>query len=423
MTKKYYELLEIPENASESEIKIAYRNLARKWHPDKNPDDPQAEEKFKEIKNAYDVLIDPQKRELYNRYGDDMNQHLNGVNEGGFGGFPFDMRGFEKMFGGMHGMHGMRRQEPDIPSLRVAKEFTTDQLYDGGKFKETITRFNICKKCLGKGTHDGKEHPCTKCRGTRMTMNIRQHGNMIIQQPGRCDRCINTNGIEPNVEMCQTCNGKVAIEETAEVEFTVKPGSYGGMEIIIENYGNEIPEGERKQNRSRSDVIIIIQEKPNDDFIRMFSFGDRKKANPADLLHRMKISLAESICGLNRKINHIANKTLYVKYNEMLRHNDIIVIKNEGMPKLNNDGTNSCGDLYILIEVERENLTKNVKNRIWQILTETPYPQKDKTNDITKDKPINTVQAVLFDEQQEKESDDEYDENDDDFDAQQCTQQ
>jgi DnaJ-class molecular chaperone len=375
MTKRdYYEVIEVEKTATIEEITQSFRRLSKKWHPDKNHNNKEeAEEKFKELVEAKEVLCDDQKREIYDRHG------FEGLSQNG----GVDMSHMEEMIrnmfgGGMGGMGGMHQQQEDkVPDVDITKEFTLEELYNGLTTTEQVERFSLCKKCNATGSSDGIEHKCVKCNGVGKSMKVMQVGPQMFQKIiSSCDGCKGT-GQSETVEKCKTCKGKRALKDKIELKFEIKPGGSGRNKIIITNEGNEIPVEERKnKNVSRSDVILHIQEKRHESFKRHFQISGKKDyVDPADLLYELKISLAESLCGLQKDINHINGKIVTIKHSEYLKDGDIIVVPRLGMPVYDNS---KVGDLYVSVSVERPTLSSNVKNRLWQVLTETKYREVSK---------------------------------------------
>jgi DnaJ family protein A protein 2 len=380
--KDYYQVLGVERNATEEEIRKAFRKLAIKWHPDKNPNNKEiAENKFKEITEANEVLSDPQKRQLYDQFG------VDGLKQSGFpGAGGMDMNEIMKNMFGMFG----GRQEESVPPIRIVKEYHLHQLYKGFTTKETIERVSLCKNCKSTGMADGLNHNCTKCNGVGHVVKLRQIGPGMVQQlQEACDTCHGT-GKDGNYEKCKTCNGRIATKETVEIEFTVEAGSFGTRanqtEIIIKNMGNEIPLDERRNSSDRSDIIIFIQEIPDPLYKRHFVIPNKKDyPDPADLLFEINISLAESLCGFQKDIEHISGNTISIKYDDVLKHGDIIVIPCNGMPKT---GKNKYGDLYISVKVDNPKLNPETKRRLWQLLTGKSYKEdtgKDSIMSVTID--------------------------------------
>jgi DnaJ family protein A protein 2 len=172
-----YDLLEVSPTATEAELKKQYRKLALKYHPDKNPD---AGDKFKDISHAYDVLSDPQKREMYDRFGEEGDQQQNGMT-------PEDL--FSHFFGGGRERRtGPRKGKDMMHPLKVSLE----DLYKGKVSKLALQKQVICGKCNGKGGKDGAVQKCTQCKGTGAKTVIRQMGFMVQQFQTQCDNCSGT---------------------------------------------------------------------------------------------------------------------------------------------------------------------------------------------------------------------------------------
>lgn len=372
----YYEILGVDKSADEKTIKSAYRKLASKWHPDKHPeqDKSKAEEKFKEIAQAYEVLSDPEKRELYDKYG------KQGLEENGFGPNMQNMedilRNFSSMFGGMGGFgFDNTQQEEEIPDITFVEELPLESLYSGTTIKKTIERYSLCEPCNGTGNADGQEHKCTGCNGAGFKVRIMQpHPGMIQQMREPCKSCMGTGCSKS--DPCKKCNGSPAKKEKVSLEFVVKPGSGNRTCITVENSGNEIPKNERrKADRSRSDVIMVVKEISHDKFKRNFVIKDEKESlDPADLLLELEISLAESLCGFQKTIDHISGKPLTIKYNDTIRHGSFLVVPKAGMPEL--DDNTKFGDLFVHVNVAEEKVDPEKRKKIWQLLTDTPYQIK-----------------------------------------------
>ena len=166
MSDDYYKILEIEKNATPKEIKAAYYKLAKQWHPDKDaPDKAKAEEKFKEILKAYEVLSKPEKREIYDKFGEEgLNQNGHGIHPGNMDEIlkNFMMGGFP---GGMGFFTGMDDDEDSIPNVEFTKEVSLKILYTGGSITEHVDRFTLCSPCAGTGSADGIEHKCISCNG------------------------------------------------------------------------------------------------------------------------------------------------------------------------------------------------------------------------------------------------------------------
>lgn len=378
----YYQVLGIQKTADTTEIKKAYRKLSLKWHPDKHPQESKetAEQKFKEIAEAYSILSDPEKRELYDKYGKEglENAGLNSsVN------IEEILRNFGNIFGNMD-------DDDNIPDITFVEELPLDVLYKGTKINKTIGRYTLCKKCNGTGNSDGFEHKCNICSGMGFKIRLIQQGINIMQQiRQRCQAC-NGTGSDNNIDKCKKCNGKRAMKEDVSLEFEIKPGSTNRTCVTIENEGNEIPENERTDpERTRSDVILIVKEIQHEKFKRNFVIrGEKDNVDAADLLMYLDITLPESLCGFEKTIEHISGKKIIIKHDEVIKHGAILVIPNAGMPEL--DDPNKFGDLYVHINVIADKIDSHKKKRLWQILTDTPYQKRSNSS--------NVIEMITIDE-------------------------
>jgi molecular chaperone DnaJ len=252
--RDYYEVLGVSKESGDDELKKAYRKLAMKYHPDRNPGDHSAEERFKEASEAYEVLTDPQKREVYNRYGHEGLQRGGGAAGAGFGAGFADIFGdvFADIFGGARG--GPRRGA----DLRYTMELTLEQAVFGTTENIRIPTVNDCETCNGHGTADGKAaRECTTCRGAGQVRV--QQGFFVLQQTCPACRGRGTAITDP----CKTCRGagKVRSEKTLEVK--IPGGVDTGDRIRLTGEGER---GER--NAPPGDLYVQVQVKPHELFER-----------------------------------------------------------------------------------------------------------------------------------------------------------
>nr|XP_020739523.1 dnaJ homolog subfamily A member 4 isoform X2 [Odocoileus virginianus texanus] len=305
---QYYDILGVKPSASPEEIKKAYRKLALKYHPDKNPDEG---EKFKLISQAYEVLSDPKKRDIYDQGGEQA------IKEGGSGSpsFSSPMDIFDMFFGGGGRMARERRGKNVVHQLSV----TLEDLYNGVTKKLALQKNVICEKCEGIGGKKGSVEKCPVCKGRGMQIHIQQIGPGMVQQIQTV--CIECKGqgerINPK-DRCESCNGAKVIREKKIIEVHVEKGMKDGQKILFHGEGDQEPELEP------GDVIIVLDQKDHSVFQR----------RGHDLIMKMKIQLSEALCGFKKTIKTLDDRVLVItsKSGEVIKHGDLKCVRNEGMP-------------------------------------------------------------------------------------------
>lgn len=342
---RYYEILGVPRTASEEEIKKSYKKLALKYHPDKNKD-PDAPERFKEISEAYDVLSKPDKREIYDRYGEE------GLKNGGFtatsaedifsqifgGGMFGSMFGFGGGGrGGSASQQGPTKGKDAVHPLSVSLE----EMYTGTVKRLRITRMIKCPKCQATGSKS-KSAPvkCSRCRGTGIQVVTKQVGPGFIQQfQSRCEQCEGEGTVVDKDDLCPNCQGKRLVEDKKLIEVNVDRGAYDNQRVVFEGEANDSPSADSVPG----DIIIVIKQKPHDVFQRIDKYN---------LLIQRKIKLVEALCGTEFFVKHLNGKYLHIKVpsGECIKDGDIKQIDNEGMP-IKGDPFHR-GKLLVKFEVE-----------------------------------------------------------------------
>lgn len=348
----YYKILGIERNSDSTTIKSAYKKLALKYHPDKNPNNKVTDEKFKEITEAYSVLIDESKKELYDKYG------KNGLDNNGFDHSNFNTSDILKEMFGFENTISVNHVETFI-------EVSLEDLFNGCSKDFTFERSSICKGCRGKGA-TGNDIACKSCKGNGFKI-IKSRGG-IFNIP--CDFC-EGNGIDPNSEKCKVCEGNGTSIEKKTINIKIDKGSSKNRPIILKDEGNEIPKNEREDSgESRSNLIIIIKEIDHPVFTRGSVIKELRKVEESNLITDIEITLAESLCGFQKTIIHLNSEPLKIIMHDVVKHSDIIVMKNEGMFI---QGTDKRGDLLIKIKVEINKFSKSDKQKIWNLLGVGPY--------------------------------------------------
>jgi len=257
----YYEVLQVSKDCSGTELKKSYRKLAMKYHPDRNPDDKEAEENFKIVNEAYQVLSDEEKRSIYDRYGKAGLEGQGGMGRG-FGGSSMDdiMDMFNSMFGGGGG--GFGRQSRRDPSQKYALDFEIEiqlafhEAVFGCEKKIDITYKTPCNDCKGTGAKEGKLSTCDYCKGQGQVL-MRQ-GPMQFAQT--CPQCQGQG--QSATEACGSCSGKGFHEEEDTVTISIPAGVDSGNRLRAQGYGN------KNKNGQRGDLYLTFIVEEDENFIR-----------------------------------------------------------------------------------------------------------------------------------------------------------
>ncbi|XP_024517322.1 dnaJ protein homolog isoform X1 [Selaginella moellendorffii] len=311
---KYYDILGVSKSASADELKKAYRKAAIKNHPDKGGDP----EKFKEISQAYEVLSDPEKKEIYDQYGEDALKEGMG---GGGGHNPFDI--FDSFFGGKpfggagssRGGRRQRRGEDVVHPLKVSLE----DLYNGSVKKLSLSRNAICSKCKGKGSKSGATSRCAACQGSGMKISIRHLGPSMIQQMQHvCGDCKGTGETISEKDKCNQCKGNKVVHDKKVLEVHVEKGMMHNQKITFQGEADEAPD------TITGDIVFVIQVKDHPKFKRR---GD-------DLFYEHTLTLTEALCGFQFILTHLDGRSLLVKSTpgEIIKPDQFKGIDDEGMP-------------------------------------------------------------------------------------------
>lgn len=318
MTKRdYYEILGVGKNADAEEIKKAYRKMAIKYHPDKNPNDPTSEEKFKEAAEAYEVLSDPQKRQRYDQFGHQ------GVN-GGFGGGGMSMDDIFSHFGDIFGdspfgsFFGSRQQQRRKGSnLRIKIKLTLEEIALGVEKKIKVKRHTTCGECGGNGSRNGQSlRNCNQCKGTGQ---IRQSINTMLGQMISTSTCPACNGDGKVIEhFCSNCKGEGRVLEEETIPVKIPPGVSEGIQLSLSSKGNVPPRG-----GVPGDLIILIEETEHPELQR-----DGK-----NLVYDLYVSFIDATLGSNFEIPTIEGK-VKIKIDAGTQSGTILRLKNKGLPDI-----------------------------------------------------------------------------------------
>ncbi len=356
MARDYYDVLGISKNATADEIKKAYRKKAMEFHPDKNPGNKEAEAKFKEAAEAYDVLKDPDKRAAYDRYGQSAFQN-GGAGAGGFGGFggfqQTNFTDFSDIFsqfsdifsdiGGGSGRKTKRSSSVDGSDLRYDVDLTLEEAYNGKIIDVNFTAMGKCEDCKGSGSADGSAPTtCPDCNGTGSVRT--QQGFFIVEQP--CRRCRGTGKIIKNP--CKKCGGTGRVNKNRTLSVKIPAGVDNGSKIKLTG------EGEAGMNGGNSgDLFVFVNVKKHNIFAR-----ERN-----DLYITAGILPTTAMVGGEIEVPTIDGGKAVVKIPEGTQYGDKIRVAGKGMPVLNAGGRR--GDLILNIKIDiPKNLSSDDKKTI-----------------------------------------------------------
>ncbi|WP_372642342.1 molecular chaperone DnaJ [Ancylomarina sp.] len=342
MSKRdYYEILGVSKNATGPELKKAYRKKAIQFHPDKNPDNKEAEEKFKEAAEAYEVLSNDQKRQRYDQYG---HAGMSGSAGGGFGGGGMNMDDifshFGDIFGGgsggsfFGGFGGGGRSSQRVnrgSNLRVQVKLTLEEIASGVEKKIKVKKHVECTECHGSGAEGGSSHSnCSQCHGTGQVTRIQ---NTILGQMQTSAACPSCNGEGKIItHKCKSCAGEGIVKDDEVISINIPAGVAEGMQLSVSGRGNAARRG-----GVNGDLLILVHEEEHPELVR----------DENDLLYNLFISIPDSILGTAVEIPTIENK-VKVKIDGGTQPGKILRLRGKGLPDINGYGR---GDLLVKINV------------------------------------------------------------------------
>lgn len=327
--RDYYELLGVSRNASVEEIKKAYRKLARQYHPDANPDDQNAEAKFKEISEAYVVLCDPEKRASYDRFG---HAGVDGQGFGGFNGGFGDFSGLGDIFEMFFGGGTRRRTGPERGSdIRADLEISLKEAAFGLEREIKVPRVETCSTCGGSGAAAGsKPVTCSACEGSGQVQFAQSTPFGRIVQSRTCDRCRGTGQIIE--KPCPTCRSAGQVRKTRSIKVKVPPGVDTGSRLRLTGEGEAGLRG-----GPPGDLYVYIHVKPHRIFSRE---GD-------DLICEMSISFAQAALGDELEVPTLEGDAK-LKVPEGTQSGTIFRLKGKGVPHVSGYGR---GDQHVRVKV------------------------------------------------------------------------
>lgn len=357
--RDYYEVLEVTKTADKTEIKSAYRRLAIQYHPDKNPDNPEAEEKFKEASEAYDVLSNDEKRARYDRFG---HQGMRGAG-GGQPGFSnvedifsnfgdiFGGSIFEDLFGGGSGQRGQgRRRDERGADLKIKMPLTLEEIATGTEKTIRVKKYNSCSVCSGTGAKGGSSgfKTCQTCQGQGQ---VKQVSRSMFGQFVNIQACPNCQGSGQMItDICNSCEGEGRVRDEEKISVEIPAGVEEGNYLTIARKGHA-----GRRGGTHGDLIVIIEEKEHKYLTR----------DGENVIYKLKISFPDAALGVRVEV-----PTLYgsenVDIKSGIQPGETVILKNKGLPRLNSYRKGEqiiIADIYVPKKVsgEEKSLLKKLK--------------------------------------------------------------
>lgn len=322
--KNLYKVLGLKPSATQAEIKRKYRQLSKIYHPDKNKE-KGAEERYKEINEAYEILNDKKKRRLYDQGGMDAVRRAEQGQEGG--GSPFDI--FDLFGGG-----GRRREQVNrADDIRIKLRASLKDLYTGKEFDYTYKRNTICSHCRGSGADSYEDvETCDQCHGQGVYMETRRVGPGFIQQIQKtCPKCGGRGKMIK--KQCHVCHGRKIVKSLEELTVSVEKGMRNGQEIAFDEMSDEEPDKEPGR------LVFVIEELED----------EKWKREGNNLKYTLDISLKQALLGFDLTIKHLDGHEVKVSKKGISQHSEVITIENEGMPIYGR--SDYKGKLFVVLSV------------------------------------------------------------------------
>ena len=351
--RDYYEVLGVDKSASANDIKKAYRKLAIQYHPDKNPGNKEAEEKFKEAAEAYSVLSDPDKKARYDQFG---HEGVSGAAGGGFNGAGMDLNDIFSMFGdifggrggfggfGGFGGGGGGPQKFRGSDQRVKVKLTLQDIANGVTKKFKLKKYVTCTHCGGSGAEGNATETCPDCKGTGRVVRTQQSFFGMMRSEVACPRCNGEGKILK--DKCPHCNGDGVVMGEEVVEVNIPAGVYEGMQLSMRGKGNA-----GKRNGIPGDLLIVIEEEEHPTLVR----------DENDLVYSLLLDIPTATLGGFAEIPTIDGKAK-VTIEAGTQPGKVLRLRGKGLPTLNGYGK---GDIVVNISVYiPETLSKEEKKTI-----------------------------------------------------------
>ena len=379
MSKRdYYDILGVSKGADAEEIKKAYRKMAIKYHPDKNEGDKEAEEKFKEAAEAYEVLSNPEKRQRYNQFGHSANaQSASGSGYGGggmnmedifsqfgdiFGGGGGGGSPFDSFFGGQQSRGGGGRRVSKGSNLRIKVKLTLEEIAHGAEKKIKVNKQVVCKTCDGSGAKDSSSiSTCKTCGGSGA---VRRVTNTILGQMQTTSTCPTCNGSGSQItSKCNSCHGEGTVRGEETITINIPAGVSDGMQLSMSGKGNAAPNG-----GIPGDLIILIEEMPHESL--------KREGN--NVVYDLHLSIIDAALGYSAEVPTIDGKAK-IKIEPGTQSGKLLRLKGKGIPEVN---SYHRGDQIIHVNIWTPKALSSEERSMLEKLRESPNfkPQPGKND-------------------------------------------
>ena len=359
--RDYYEVLGVARNANADEIKKAYRKAAIKYHPDKNPGDKEAEEKFKEAAEAYDVLSNQDKRARYDQFG---HAGMSGAAGGGFGGGGFggfSMEDIFSQFGDIFGGHfggfgGGSRGGARVSrgsDIRVKVKLTLSEIANGTTKKLKINKTIACDKCGGTGAKDSSSYAtCSTCNGSGYVTRVENTFFGRMQTQGVCPSCGGSGKVI--TAKCDKCSGEGVVRGEEVVEIKIPAGVGEGMAVTVSGKGNAA-----RQGGIAGDLLVMIEDDHNPELIR----------DGNDLIHNLNLTVTTCILGGEVEVPTIDGRAK-IKIPAGTHAGKVFRLRGKGLPDVNGYGR---GDILIVVDITIPDTLNSKERELVEALSEQPH--------------------------------------------------
>ncbi len=371
--RDYYEVLGVEKSASADEIKKAYRKMAIKYHPDKNPGDKEAEEKFKEAAEAYDILSNPEKKQRYDQFG---HAGVGGAAGGGFNAGGFSMEDIFSQFGDIFGGHfgggfggfggfgggGRAARVQRGSDIRIRVKLSLKEIVHGVEKKVRINKMVQCPECHGKGAASEADiKTCENCHGSGVVTKVVQTMFGQMQSQGVCPTCNGEGKII--AKACKKCNGSGLVKDSEEISFKIPAGVAQGMQLTVQGKGNAA-----KSGGINGDLLVLIEEEPDKELQR----------DGNDLIYSLFVSVPDAILGTTAEVPSVDGK-LRIKIEPGTQSGKILRLRGKGVPDINGYG---AGDLLVYVQVWMpKNVSAEEKKQLEKMRESSNFSPKPTSDD------------------------------------------